>query len=298
MNYLMTGATGLIGRKLLEILLARGDSVQYLGRRRNASLDARAAFFSWTGENLPSLNAMPRMDAVIHLAGEPVAQRWRPEVRKRIISSRVDGTRNLVSAIGELKHKPSVLVSASAIGYYGDRSDEVLTETSSPGSDFLADLCVHWEREASRARDFGLRVVPVRIAAVLSTAGGALAKMLPAFRLGLGSKLGNGRQWVSWIHLEDVAQMLLFAATAPRLDSPLNGSSPNPVTNADFTRALAAAVHRPAVLAAPRLALRLALGQMSDVLFQSARVLPAAAEGAGFRFEHPVLEEALSSLIR
>lgn len=298
MHYLVTGATGFIGRKVVSALLTRGNGVTYLSRRRNPTMDSRAAFFQWTAPDPPPLNVIPRIDAIIHLAGEPIAQRWTPEVKKRIASSRVDATRKLVDAICELRHKPAVLVSASAIGYYGDRGDEILTEQSGPGSDYLARLCVDWEQEALRATETGLRVVPVRIATVLGREGGALPKMLPPFRLGLGTQFGSGRQWMSWIHVDDLVQLLLFAAGSPGVSGPLNGASPEPVTNSEFTKALAAAVHRPAFLAVPKFALHLALGEMSDFLFQSLRVLPATAQQAGFRFTYPGLEQSLVSVVR
>ncbi len=167
MTYLVTGATGFIGSKLVEQLLARGDAVYYLARRRSTKLPSQASFHPWDTSRIPELNALSRIDAILHLAGEPIAQRWSAEVKKRIYDSRVLGTRNLVTAIAGLRHKPSVLVSASAIGYYGDRGSEVLTESEAPGSDFLASVCKDWEREASRARELGLRVVPVRISTVL-----------------------------------------------------------------------------------------------------------------------------------
>jgi hypothetical protein len=296
MNYLVTGATGFIGRKLVGHLLAGGHSVNYLSRRRNPTMDSRAAFFCWNPGEPPPLNAVPRLDAIVHLAGEPVAQRWTAEVKKRIITSRVDATRKLVDAIRELKYKPAVLVSASAVGYYGDRGEQILTEQSAPGTGFLAGVCVEWEREAMRAAGSGVRVVPVRIATVLGREGGALPKMLLPFRFGLGARLGAGRQWMPWIHVDDLVELLVFAATSPNVVGPLNGASPQPVTNADLTSALARAVHRPAFLSAPRFALRLALGEMSDVLFQSQRVLPAAVESAGFRFAYPRLEQALEQL--
>jgi len=296
-NYLVTGATGFIGRKLVGYLLAGGHSVNYLARQRSRTMDSRAAFFCWEPGESPPLNAVPRLDAIIHLAGEPVAQRWTAEVKERIRSSRVEGTRNLVAAIAGLKHKPSVLVSASAVGYYGDRGDEILAESSQAGNDFLATVCVHWEQEALKAREAGLRTVPVRIATVLGREGGALPRMIRPFQLGLGGKFGTGRQWMSWVHVDDLVNLLMFAAVTPQLDGPLNGSSPNPVTNADFTNTLARALHRPAFFVAPRFALRLALGEMSDFLFTSSRVLPAAAQQAGFRFAHPVLEEALASVL-
>ncbi|MBV8808557.1 MAG: TIGR01777 family oxidoreductase [Acidobacteriaceae bacterium] len=297
MNFLVTGATGFIGRNLVDSLLAGGHSVNYLARARHREFDSRAAFHCWnTGEN-PPLNSVPRMDAIIHLAGEPVAQRWNSAVKQRIHNSRVEGTRKLVAGIGGLKHKPAVLVSASAIGYYGDRGEEVLTETSSKGTGFLADLCADWEREATKARDFGLRVVSVRIGAVLGRGGGALPRMAKPFRFGLGGKLGTGRQWVSWVHLNDLVRLLTFAAQTEEISGPLNGTSPEPVTNAVFTAALGRAVHRPAPWTMPKFAMKLAMGELAEFLFDSARVLPEATEKAGFSFQHSELNETLRSLL-
>lgn len=297
MNYLVTGATGFIGRKVIDALLTRGDSVNYLSRRRNPTMDSRAAFFAWNAPEPAPLEAIPRLDAIIHLAGEPVAQRWTPEVKKRIVSSRVEATRSLVNAVRELRHKPRVLISASAVGYYGDRGDEILTEQSAPGHDFLANVCVNWEEEVLRATEIDLRVAMLRIATVLGREGGAVPKLLPPFKLGLGAQFGNGRQWMSWIHVDDLVQLLLFAAESSSVAGPLNAASPEPVTNAEFTRALAGAVHRPALLSAPKFVLRLALGEMSDFLFESLRVLPARAQQAGFRFAHPGLAKALDVIL-
>ena len=297
MDFLITGATGFIGSKLVNALLARGDAVNYLARRRSAKLDGRAAFHSWNGETLPSLNSVPRLDAIIHLMGEPIAQRWSPDVKERIRRSRVDATRQLVSAIRTLRYKPSILISASAVGYYGNRGDEVLTETAAPGSGFLADICVDWEREAQRASEFGLRVANVRIATVLGREGGALPQMLTPFRWGVGGRFGSGKQWISWIHVDDLVRLLLYAADT-NVGGPLNGAAPQPVTNAVFTRVLAHAVHRPAIVPVPRFAMNLALGEMAGFLFDSLRVVPAAVEKAGFRFEHPELTETLADLVR
>ena len=297
MNYLVTGASGFIGRRVVGRLLADGHSVNYLARNRATRMDSRAAFHVWNAEQPAPLDSIPRLDAIIHLAGEPIAQRWNSEVKRRIYESRVTGTRNLVAAIGKLNHKPSVLVSASAIGYYGDRGDEILIEPSPPGQGFLAELCVKWEREAFRAADSGLRVAVVRIATVLGKEGGALKKMLPAFRLGIGGKFGDGRQWMSWIHVEDLVELILFIAGRSGVSGVLNASSPQPVRNEAFTRELAEAVHRPAILPAPRFALRLALGEMSDFLFASARVQPKATEQAGFHFRYPDLSEALRNVL-
>ena len=296
MNYLVTGATGFIGRKLVEVLLSRGDSVNYLGRQRSRTMDSRAAFHCWNPNELPPLNSVPRLDAVINLAGEPIAQRWTKEVKQRLYDSRVGGTHKLVTAIGDLPHKPSILISASAIGYYGDRGDELLTEASARGNDFLARLCTDWEREAVRAAEFGLRVVTLRIAPVLGRGGGALKQMLTPFRLGLGGKLGSGRQWMSWIHLDDLVRLILYCAEHSTVSGPVNASSPEPVTNAQFTQALARAVHRPAFFSIPKFALKVAMGEVSEYLFASARVMPEAAGRAGFRFEYPKIEESLQAL--
>ncbi len=296
MDFLITGATGFIGKKLVNHLLARGDSVNYLGRERSQSLDSRAAFHSWDGSSAAPRNTVPRLDAVVHLMGEPIAQRWNPQVKERIRQSRVQSTRQLVAAISTLKYKPSVLVSASAIGYYGNRGDEILTEASMPGIGFLADVCINWEYEAMRARAAGLRVAMVRIATVLGSDGGALPQMLSPFRWGLGGPFGNGKQWMSWIHVDDLVRLLLFAADS-KLDGPLNGAAPDPVTNKQFARSLGRALHRPALLPVPRFALNMALGEMSDFLFDSLRVLPTAVEAAGFRFDHPLLADALTQLV-
>jgi len=221
MNYLITGATGFIGSKLVDMLLSEGNSVDYLGRKRSASVDSRAAFHCWNPSEKPPLNSVPTLDAIVHLAGEPVAQRWTKEGKERIYRSRVEGTRRLVSAIGELQHKPAVLVTASAVGYYGDRGNEMLTENSTPGKDFLAEVCLDWEREATRAEEFGVRVVRIRIGVVLGPDGGALKQMLRPFRLGMGGKLGSGRQWMPWIHIDDLLRLFAFAAGNASVSGPL-----------------------------------------------------------------------------
>jgi uncharacterized protein len=295
-NYLITGASGFIGRKLVRTLLSEGHSVDYLGRKRSLSLDSRAAFHSWNPGERPPLSSVPPLDAIVHLAGEPVAQRWTPEVKQRIYTSRVEGTRQLVSAIGELRHKPALLVSASAVGYYGDRADEVLTESSAPGTDFLAKLCVDWEREAARAHEFGVRVVRIRIGIVLGRDGGALKQMMTPFRLGMGGRLGSGQQWMPWIHVDDLLRLFMFAAADSSIEGPLNGSSPEPVTNAEFTRRLAHALHRPAILRIPKFALKIAFGELADFMFASLRVMPEATKQSGFQFMYPELGRALKAL--
>jgi uncharacterized protein (TIGR01777 family) len=300
MTYLLTGATGFVGRRLAALLLAGGHSVSYLGRKRSPGFDSRAAFFLWENpeQTLPPLETVPRTDAVIHLAGEPVIQRWTVEAKRRIRSSRVAGTRNLVAAIGKLKHKPKVLVSASAVGYYGNRGGDLLTEASGPGSGFLADVCVEWEREADLAGILGLRVVHARIGIVLGPGGGALGQMLKPFQFGLGGRLGNGRQWMPWIHRDDLARMFQFAVENETVSGAWNGTAPEPVKNAVFTETLARALGRPAMLPVPKFAIRLAFGEMGNVLFDSIRAVPAAPEKAGFSFEYRELEPALRAVLR
>jgi uncharacterized protein len=299
MTYLLTGATGFVGKRLVAQLLAGGHSIAYLGRKRSPGMDSRAAFFLWENseKTLPPLETVPRTDAVVHLAGEPVMQRWTPEAKQRIRSSRVVGTRNLVAAIGRLKHRPKVLVSASAMGYYGSRGDDLITEASGPGSGFLADICIEWEREADGASEYGLRVVHIRIGIVMGPGGGALGKMLKPFQFGLGGTLGDGRQWMPWIHRDDLVRMFAFAAENETVSGTWNGTAPEPATNAVFTETLARVLRRPALFPVPKLAVRLAFGEMADVSFESVRGIPEAAQNAGFSFEYSQLEPALRAVL-
>lgn len=297
MTYLLTGATGLVGTALTEKLLASGHGVNYLGSRRSQSLDSRASFHRWDRNAAPDFGGMPRLDAVVNLAGEPISQRWTDEIKRRIYTSRIEGTRRLVDAISALQYKPKVLVSASAIGYYGDRGDELLTETSGRGQGFLADVCVDWEKEARRAEEFGIRVVLVRIAPVFSDRGGALKQMLLPFKLGLGGKFGSGRQWMSWIELNDLMRLIIFAAEEESVSGPLNASAPEPVRNADFTKAMSKAVHRPAFIPVPGVALRLMLGEMSSFVLESQRVKPERTQVAGFGFVSQDLQGTLNALV-
>lgn len=297
MTYLVTGATGFIGTKLVHALLARGDAVYYLARRRSGKLPSQASFHSWDTARQPELNALSRIDGIFHLAGEPIAQRWSASVKKRIYDSRVQGTKNLVAALAGLQHRPGVLVSASAIGYYGDRGDEVLAETSAPQTDFLARLCQDWEQAAAGALGFGVRTVSIRIAPVLGREGGVLPAMLTPFRLGVGGRLGDGKQWMSWIHVDDLIRLLLFVADTASVENAANGSSPQPVTNVDFTKALASALHRPALLSIPKFAMQWVQGELAGYLFKSQRVIPKAALEADFRFDYPDLKSALQNLV-
>lgn len=296
MKCIVSGGTGFIGRRVVERLMRNGHSAGVWSRTPGREKRVGVASFSWDplGEG-PPLESVNAMDAVIHLAGEPVAQRWNAEVRQRIRDSRVLSTRRLVEAIAQVKHKPKVLVCASGVGYYGNRGDEVLTETSRQGDGFLADLCRDWELEADRATALGVRVVKLRIGFVLGRDGGALEKMAPAFRAGVGGRLGSGKQWMPWIHADDVAGLFVHAVESD-IAGVWNATAPNPVTNAEFTRELAAALHRPAIFPVPGWALKLAFGQIGQHMLDSTRVVPEAALEAGYRFEYAELRGALRSL--
>lgn len=297
MNITISGASGLIGRRLLKVLAADGHQLLVLSRHAGTNLPAGVKLSVWDPSHEPPADSLRNADAVIHLAGEPVAQRWNAGVKQRIASSRIDSTRNLVAAMAKLQKRPQTLVCASAIGYYGSRGDEVLTEDSPPGSDFLADVCVKWEKEAREAAALGVRVASVRTGVVLDARGGALAQMLPPFRMGAGGPLASGRQWMSWIHIADLAAIFRHALLNP-VSGAVNGVAPNPVRNAEFTRALGAAVKRPAIFPMPALALKLIFGEMSEVLLASQRVMPKAAEAAGFQFQFTELSAALTDLLR
>jgi uncharacterized protein (TIGR01777 family) len=297
MKCVISGGTGFIGRCIVERLLRNGHYVGVWSRRPGKEKRTAVASFTWDplkGE--PPAESVNTMDAVIHLAGEPVAQRWNEAVKQRIRDSRVLGTRRLVDTIGRVQHKPRVLVCASAIGWYGDRGDEVLTESSTPGSGFLADVCRGWEAEADRAADFGLRVVKLRIGFVLGKDGGALARMVPAFRAFVGGRLGSGKQWMPWIHVSDVADMFVHAVEND-ISGVWNATSPNPAMNSEFTREMGKALHRPALFPVPPFALRLAFGEMGQHMLDSSRVIPEAALKASFPFQYPDLQSALRDLL-
>ena len=272
MTVAVTGASGFIGRRLMENFGANARAVSLRG----------------------NLDGVSGVDAVVHLAGEPVSQRWTKDVREKIRSSRVDGTRRLVDAMRS--NPPRVLVSASAVGYYGSRGDELLTESSPPAENFLADVCAEWESEARKAEQFGVRVVCLRNGVVLGN-GGALEKMLLPFKLGIGGRIGDGSQWMAWIHLEDVIGLIEYALSSS-LKGAVNATAPNPVTNAEFTRELAAALHRPAIFPVPKFALNLLFGDMAQIIYASQRVIPEAALRAGYQFGFPNLKEASLDILR
>jgi uncharacterized protein len=247
-----------------------------------------------TGE--PSQESLTGIDAVIHLAGEPVAQRWTVAAKRRIRDSRVLGTRRLVAAIAKLNKKPAVLVCASAVGYYGSRGDEQLFESSLPGSGFLADVCRQWESEADAATALGLRVAKIRTGIALGLGGGALAAMLPAFKLFAGGTFGSGRQWMPWIHIDDLVELFRFAVEN-RVSGVCNGVAPEPVANARFTAELGLALHRPALLRIPAFALKALMGEMATMVLGSQRAYPATAKALGFQWRYPLLGEALRNLL-
>lgn len=297
MRTLVTGATGLIGRKLIErldrsVVLSRDPA-----RARGLG---EAETYAWLPEaQTPPPEALAGVAVVFNLAGEPVgdARRWTAERKRRIRDSRVIGTRNLVAGLAAQERRPKVLVSASAVGYYGDCGDDPVDERTRAGQGYLAEVCVEWEAEALAAERLGIRVVCVRTGLVLAAGGGALAKMLPAFRLGMGGRVGSGEQWMPWIHLDDVVGILLHASRDERIRGAINAVSPTPTTNAEFTRELGQAVHRPAVLSVPKAALRLVFGEMSQIITASQRVLPSVAECTGYVFKYPELVPALKAVL-
>lgn len=300
MKVLVTGATGLIGRALCKLLAAGGHSIVALSRSPESARNLVASEVrKWDAKaGPPDPATLNGVEAVVHLAGEPiVARRWTPEQKKVIRESRVASTANLVSAIRSSQSKPRVLVSASAVGYYGDRGDEQLEETSSAGEGFLPEVCKEWEAAAQAVSDIGLQSVQVRTGVVLSTEGGALARMLPPFKLALGGPLGNGRQWFPWIHIKDIAGIFYHALITSTVEGPINGVAPEPVTNAEFTRELGRVLHRPALVPVPEFALRALMGEMADVLFVSQRVVPVKALSSGYEFHYPQLAQSLEDLL-
>jgi uncharacterized protein len=300
MKVTVTGATGLIGSRLVARLRERGDEVTVLSRDPEGARvvlgDVDAAAWDPTGTAAPT-GALTGRDAVVHLAGEPVAQRWSDMVKERIWASREAGTRCLVAGLRAADPRPGVLVSASAVGYYGPRGDERIDESAEPGSDFLAEVVKAWEAEALAAEQIGLRVVRVRTGVVLDRSGGALAKMLPPFRAGIGGPVAGGRQYLPWIHLDDLVGIYLAALDDPAWSGAINASAPEPVTNRDFSKALGRALHRPAVAPVPAFALRILYGDMAEIITTGQRAVPKRALELGYTFRHPDLDEALSAAL-
>jgi uncharacterized protein (TIGR01777 family) len=306
MRVTITGATGLIGASLVASLQEREVQVTVLTRdpaRARARLgDVEAVAWDPLSEAAPT-QALAGRDAVLHLAGEPVAQRWSTKVKRAIRESRTVGTGNLVDGLAHVQAAagagaPRTLISSSAIGYYGAHGEEPLDEDAPPGEDFLAQVCVEWEAAAAAAHErLGLRAVQVRTGVVLDRSGGALAKMLPAFRLGVGGPVAGGHQYMSWIHADDVVGMVLAALDDERWSGPINATAPEPVTNRAFSKALGSVLGRPSLLPVPGFALRAMYGDMAEIVTSGARVMPAKPLVLGYEFTHPQLHEALRSAI-
>jgi uncharacterized protein len=303
MRVLITGATGTIGLAAADALKARGDQVVALTRdpeRGQRVLGADVEVHPWPDPtaSAPPAEALTGVDGILHLLGEPVAQRWNDASKQRIRDSRVLSTRSMVSALESLPagSGPRVLVSQSATGYYGPRGDEPLDESASPGTDFLAEVVIAWEHEAARAGS-RLRVAMTRTGVVLSPSGGALAKMLPVFRLGIGGPVAGGGQYVPWIHLDDVVGALLHCLDQDAADGPLNVTAPTPVTNAELSRALGHALGRPAVLPVPGFAVKMLYGEMAEMVTTGQRAVPARLAELGYQFRHPQIEPALRDVL-
>jgi uncharacterized protein len=279
MKIALLGGSGFVGRHLAPALRARGDDVTTVSLR-----DVEHA-----------ADAASSCDAIVNLAGEPLDQRWTAALKRRIEASRVELPRRFLDALSQRPHGCTIYVSASAVGYYGTSETETFVEESRPGDDFLARVCVGWEREARRAEGFGMRVAIVRTGIALGSDGGALSKMLPPFRSGVGGRVGSGQQWLSWVHVDDLAGVYLMALDS--ISGPLNATAPNPVTNAVFTQALGAALHRPTKLPVPTIALRMLLGEGADMLLTGQRVLPRRAEESGYSFKFSELTAALANLL-
>jgi uncharacterized protein (TIGR01777 family) len=301
MNVLISGASGLIGRALTDHLAGEGHRAVRLVRPATPGATEGAVAWDPPAQSIDTgaLETLGPYDAVVNLAGAGVADhRWTDQWRREIMASRVNATRLLATTLPRLDPMPGVLVNASATGFYGDRGPEVLTEESAPGRGYLAQVCQNWEAATAAASESGVRVVRLRTGIVLAKNGGALARQLPLFRLGLGGRLGDGRQYFSWVSLVDLVGIIVGVITLDALEGPVNATAPTPVTNAEMTRALGRALHRPAVLPVPRRALRLALGRdMAGELLGSQRVLPARLQGVGHRFAHPEIATALAAVV-
>jgi uncharacterized protein len=299
MKVTITGATGLIGSRLVAALTARGDEVTVLSRspdRATQALGVPAEAWNPTAGPAPAA-ALAGRHGVVNLAGEPIDQRWTDASRRAILESRELGTRHLVEGLRAADPRPAVLVSSSAVGFYGPRGDERVTEDAAAGDDFTAQVCQAWEREAARAGELGLRVVLIRTGVVLASGGGALAKMLPPFKLGVGGPIGGGRQYIPWVHVDDVVGLYLAALDGDDWSGPVNATGPEPVSNRDFSKALGRALHRPAVAPVPAFALKLLYGDMAEIVLSGQRAVPAKALEHGYAFRHPDLDGALRSAL-
>jgi uncharacterized protein (TIGR01777 family) len=298
MKVTVSGATGRIGRHLVAALKARGDDVVALSRdpdKAGEQLGVQAYGWDLKNEAVPK-EALAGRDAVVHLAGEDVGQRWSKEVKAEILDSREKGTRNMVHSIFETKPRPKAFICASAAGYYGARGSEPVDESEPPGSDWLAEVTARWERQAETAK-VGTRMVIVRTGIVLDAEGGALAKMLPPFKAGLGGPIGSGRQYMPWIHRDDLIGIYLAAIDHPSFNGAINAAAPEPATNKEFAKALGHAIRRPAMAPVPAVAIKLMYGEMAQIVLKGVRMVPGRAAELGYEFEHPDLDEALRSTL-
>lgn len=299
MKILITGATGLIGTALEKSFTEKGHEMLVTGRRPSN----KPGYIAWDTEKAfdgESLKKLESIDAIIHLVGEPVGDwRWTDDKKRRIRDSRVISTRALIDSIAKLKNKPKILISMSGVGYYGDRGDDLLTERGGVGDTFLAEVCRDWEAEARKAENYGVRVVLMRNGVVLSKEGGALATMMTPFSFGLGGVVGSGKQWLSWLSLDDMVGIINFALENENIEGAVNAVSPNPVTNEEFTKTLGEVIHRPTFLPLPKFAVDLMMGEMGDaLLLDSARVRPEKLEKAGYEFKFADLKAALEDAVK
>jgi uncharacterized protein (TIGR01777 family) len=300
MNLVISGGTGFIGSALCAGLLEKGHTLALLTRREPPDSGTPAkVWVRWTpGARGDWERVVDGADGLINLAGEPIAgKRWTADQKRGLRASRIEATRSLVEAVAKARQKPKFLLNASAVGYYGPRGDEMITEEAGPGSDFLAALCREWEEEAQRAEPLGLRVVRLRTGIVLGRGGGALAKMTPPFKFFAGGPLGSGTQWMPWIHLEDEIGLILHLVEAVEANGPVNAAAPNPVRMREFCQALGEVMRRPCWAPVPAFALRLVLGEMADMLLTGQRAIPAAAERLGYRFRYSDVREALRACL-
>ncbi len=296
MKILISGSHGLVGKALVKSLKAKGHEIFRLVRHAPVS-DSE---IEWSPDRYSiALARLDGFDAVVHLAGESIASgRWDDEQKRKIRESRVKGTKLLSDALANLARPPKTLISASAIGYYGNRGDEMLTETSSPGDDFLAGVCVEWEKATAHAAEKGIRVVNARFGIILDSGGGALAKMLTPFRMGVGGEIGGGKQWMSWIALDDVVGAIEYVLATDTVKGPVNVVAPNPVRNAEFTKTLGNVLSRPTIFPIPAFGVRLVFGEMADaLLLSSQRVESALLKDAAYQFDYPQLEGALRHIL-
>jgi uncharacterized protein (TIGR01777 family) len=304
MRILLTGATGLIGPRIALRLLEEGHDLVILSRRPDEArkqLGIPARYYAWTGNGSPQAEALDSLDAVVHLAGEPIAaRRWTPEQKAKIRDSRVKGTHQLVDAVAAVPgQKPKIWISSSAIGFYGNSGETPVDEDSVPGLGFLADVCAAWEFEAGRIRQkihSPIRAVFLRIGTVLSADGGALTKLYPPFRAGLGGPVGNGKQWLSWIHVDDLVNAVAECLNNPKLEGAVNAVSPNPVRNREFSKALGRTLDRPAIMPLPAAVLKLLFGELGDVVLAGQKVVPRKLLETGFQFHHERIETALAEI--